>query len=135
MGGGNRKGDIHLTPDVRNTLTHLLVQDFIEDGGVVCGVYIQLVARIEELAMPNLFLEQRCVDDIELNKRVRAKLVVETADRRKYSFLSILANRMVRSVLETDAGGEHSSSTSHMPSSYMRLYPMNEVTSFAVLRL
>ena len=58
--------------------------------------------------MPNLFLEQRCVDDIELNKRVRAKLVVETADRRKYSFLSILANRMVRSVLETDAGGEHS---------------------------
>ena len=27
------------------------------------------------------------------------------------------------------------SSTSHMPSSYMRLYPMNEVTSFAVLRL
>lgn len=46
--------------------------------------------------MPNLFLEQRCVDDIELNKRVRAKLVVETADRRKYSFLSILANRMVK---------------------------------------
>ena len=67
-----------------------------------------MAARIEELAMPNLFLEQRCVDDIELNKRVRAKLVVETADRRKYSFLSILANRMVRSVLETVAGGEHS---------------------------
>lgn len=54
--------------------------------------------------MPNLFLEQRCVDDIELNKRVRAKLVVETADRRKYSFLSILANRMVTDAIEIAAG-------------------------------
>jgi len=58
--------------------------------------------------MTDLFLEKRGVDDIELYKRVCTELVVETADRRKYGFLGIFAHRMVRSVLETDAGGEHS---------------------------
>lgn len=104
--GGDRIGQVAVATDVGHALAHLVVQDVIEHLRIVaCGV-VALTGDIEELAVADLLLEQRRVDDAHLDQRVRAELVVQARERGEHGFLLLVAHGVVAGVAEGDGGGE-----------------------------
>ena len=104
--GCDRIGQVAVATDVGHALAHLVVQDVIEHLCIVaCGV-VALTGDIEELAVADLLLEQRRVDDAHLDQRVRAELVVQARERGEHGFLLLVAHGVVAGVPEGDGGGE-----------------------------
>ena len=104
--GCDRIGQVAVATDVGHALAHLVVQDVIEHLCIVaCGV-VALTGDIEELAVADLLLEQRRVDDAHLDQRVRAELVVQARERGEHGFLLLVAHGVVAGIPEGDGGGE-----------------------------
>ena len=104
--GGDRIGQVAVAADVGNALAHLVVQDVVEHLRVVAGGVVPLTGDIEELAVADLLLEQRRVDDAHLDQRVRAELVVQARERGEHGFLLLVAHGVVAGIAEGDGGGE-----------------------------
>ena len=104
--GGDRIGQVAVAANVGHALAHLVVQDVVEHLRVVAGGVVSLTGDVEELAVADLLLEQRRVDDAHLDQRVRAELVVQARERGEHGFLLLVAHGVVAGVAEGDGGGE-----------------------------
>ena len=104
--GGDRIGQVAVAADVGHALAHLVVQDVVEHLRVVAGGVVPLTGDIEELAVADLLLEKRRVDDAHLDQRVRTELVVQARERGEHGFLLLIADGVVAGVAEGDGGGE-----------------------------
>ena len=104
--GGDRVSQVAVATYVGHALAHLVVQDVVEHLRVVAGGVVPLTGDIEELAVADLLLEQRRVDDAHLDQRVRAELVVQARERGEHGFLLLVAHGVVAGVAEGYGGGE-----------------------------
>ena len=100
--GAHRVGEVAVAADVRHALAHLVVEDVVEDLRVVLRGVVPLTGDVEELAVADLLLEERGVDDAHLHQRVRAELVVQAGERREHGLLLLVAHRVVAGVVEGD---------------------------------
>lgn len=88
-------GEVAVPADVADPLLHLIVQDVVEYLRVVPCSIVCLTLRVEELAVTDLFLEERRVDDAHLHERIRTELVVKAGDGGEHGFLLLIAHRVV----------------------------------------
>ena len=99
-------GQVAVAADVAHALLHLVVQDVVEQLGVVAGRVGGLGVGVEEPPVAHLLPQEGRVDDAHLHEGVRAELVVQAGQGGEHGLLLFVAHAVVAGVVERDGRGE-----------------------------
>ena len=86
--------------DVRDALGELIGKHLVHRLGVLLEDVVRLARRVVELAVADLVMAQRRVDDGELHRGVGGEIVVDIAHRREDGLLVVVAGVLVGDVVE-----------------------------------
>ena len=91
--------------DVRHALRELIGEHLVHRLGVLPEDVVRLPGRVVELAVADLVVAKRGVDDGELHRGVGGEVVVDVAHRREDCLLVVVAGVLVGDVVEGEGLG------------------------------